>query len=94
MKQAVLNFLNWLMVKVGAPVSGGWSWLLSWILKPLASLIAGYLQKWLTHLTNAVKEYFAMKRDQKRVDKREETLKDGANEQDQVDATTDLLNGK
>ena len=91
-KAVLKNLIDGLLTALTASISGPWAWLVKVLINPVSSWLAGLLARIYEWLKLSIEEKVQEGKDKKDADKYENTLKDGANEQDQIDATGDLLN--
>lgn len=83
-----------ILKKIGAAATGPLGWVLSLLIdKILAFLWAKGKEGVIRFLQWAKLKWFGKSQD-KKAENYEEALQDGATEQEQIDATTDLLNGR
>lgn len=88
-KKAVTFLLKRLGMTAGGPVY----WLASFVLEKVLVILWAKLKLYAAKTWDYLVKSWKNKSIDRKAERYEETLQDGATEQEQIDATTDLLNG-
>lgn len=88
MREVIKLFFLRLFSSLAATVSSPWGWFVKIMVKPLADFATKAIYGVVSEIKNKIKN----KKDKENATKYDDTLKDGATEQDQDSASSDLLN--
>lgn len=83
-----------ILKKIGAAATGPLGWVLSLLIDKILKFLWEKGKEGLTRIWQTISLKWFGKSQDKKSEKYEETLQDGVTEQEQIDATTDMLNGR